>query len=158
MSLNDQIYGILRTQGAEACQRFLDERAPGQDSDDRRTIASWRAILLGHENRNAEAVDVLNAANADFRCRSSFALQKAQFLRGLGRIPEAIATLKAAPITEEVATFPGLAWEAAYFCCYLMKKQGETPPPDLLDLIPDDFETMLDGRFLSKSNLLDGKL
>ncbi|HXT05564.1 MAG TPA: hypothetical protein VN715_01340 [Roseiarcus sp.] len=67
-------------------------------------------------------------------------------------------TLRAALIAAEVETFPGLAWEAAYFCCYLMVKQGGAPPKDLLDLIPDDFETVLDGRFIAKSNLTDGRL
>jgi hypothetical protein len=86
------------------------------------------------------------------------ALRRAQLLRSLGRVSEAIAALRAAPMAQEVATFPGLAWEAAYFYCYLMIKKGEAPPKDLLDLIPDDFETVLDGRFIAKSNLVDGRL
>ena len=157
MSLNDQIFALVRAEGPASCLRFLDEHGPGRNGEDRRVIAHWRASFLAKEGRNDAALKVLDAATADFTCQSSFALQKARILTNLGRISDAIATLKAAPIAEEVATFPGLAWEAAYFCCYLVAKQGDAPPRDLLDLIPNDFETMLDGKFLAKSNLVSGR-
>ena len=157
MRFDDKFFALYRTGDLAACNRLLDEHSPGRDQEGRHSIAYWRAVLLDREGRPAEALDVLNAASADFNCRSGFTLQQAQLLRNLGRIPDAIATLEAAPIMQEVATFPGLAWEAAYFCCYLIVKQGDAPPRDLLDLIPDDFETMLDGQFLAKSNLVSGR-
>jgi hypothetical protein len=158
MSLNDQIFALVRAEGPASCLRFLDEHGPGRNSEERRVIAHWRAAFLANEGQNDTALRVLGAAASDFTCRSSFALQKARILRGMGRVPEAIATLRAAPIAQEISTFPALALEAAYFCCYLMLKQGEAPPRDLLDLIPDDFETVVDDRFIAKNNLVSGKL
>ena len=157
MSLNDQIFALVRAEGPASCLRFLNEHGPGRNREDRRVVAHWRAAFLAKEGRNDAALKVLDAAAADFPCKSSFALQKARILTNLGRVSDSIATLRSAPIMQEVATFPGLAWEAAYFCCYLIVKQGDAPPRDLLDLIPDDFETMLDGQFLAKSNLVNGR-
>jgi hypothetical protein len=156
MTLNDQIFTIYRRHGAATCQRFLDEHAPGKDREERRSLAHWRVVLLEKDGQYATALDVVNAGASDFNSQSLLAFEKARLLRGLGRVDEAIATLQAAPISEEVATFPGLAWEAAFFCGYLLVSQGEPPPQDLLDLIPDDFETMVDGRFVGKGDLVAG--
>jgi hypothetical protein len=154
MSLGDQIFALYRSQGAQSCQRLLDERSPGKDQEERRSIAYWRAFLLERDGRYSEALAVLDAAAADSNSQSLLALKRAELLRSLGRVSEAIATLRSAPIAQEVATFPGLAWEAAYFCCYLVANEGKPPPKDLFDLIPNDFETMIDNRFLNKSDLV----
>jgi hypothetical protein len=62
----------------------------------------------------------------------------------------------APPIFEEIATFPALAREAAYFYCVLLAESGESVSPSLLALIPDDFQTMNEhDRFVGKSVLLD---
>ena len=158
LQLDEKFSRLFRSGNPTACNQLLDESPPGRNQEEKHSIAYWRAVLLDHEGRHAEALAVLNASASGFNCQSLFALKKAEVLRSLDRILEAIAALRAAPIAQEVATFPGLAWEAAYFCCYLMAKQGEAPPKDLLDLIPDDFETVLDGRFIAKSNLTDGRL
>lgn len=157
MQFDEKFFAIYRSGDIEACKRLLDEHSPGMDREERYSVAYWRAVLLDREGQYAAALDVLNAAASDFNCRSGLALQKARLLRSLGRVSEAISMLEDAPVAEEVATFPGLAWEAAYFCCFLLVKRGEAPPQDLLDLIPDDFETLLDGHFLAKSNLLSGR-
>lgn len=158
MSLNDEIFSRVRSQGPEACLRFIDAQPPGRNGDDRRTLASWRARLLSQSGRYSEALDALSSAQADFNSKSGFAWRKAELQAKLGLVDQAISTLKEAPIVSEISAFPGLAWEAAYYCCHLTKLRGEAPPRDLLNAIPQDFETMIDGRALDKNNLLDRKL
>ncbi len=153
MSLNDQIFELLTAKGVDACRDYLETHPAGRDSDERRVLAQWRSSLLDREGRHADALDALNAAATDFPCRSSLAMQKAQLIAKLGRIGDAISVLRAAPIAQEVARYPGLAWEAAYLGCHFYRKQGETPPPDWFGLIPEDFETRIDGQVVGKSSL-----
>ena len=157
LSLNEKIFNIVRTQGPDACGRFLEAHGPGRDSDERHTLAHWRAALLDQEGKYADALSVVNAAASDFNCKSALALQRAQLLAKLGRAEEAVSMLREAPIAQESATYPGLAWEAAYFGCYLLAKQGQALARVWFDLIPEDFQTRIDGRPVAKSNLLDGK-
>jgi hypothetical protein len=157
MTFDERFIALYRSGNLAACNVMIREAPPGRDSDERCSIAYWRSVLLNREGKPMDALSVLDAASSDFQCKCALALKRAQLLRSLDRIPEAIATLHAAPISQEVTTYPGLAWEAAYFGCYLAIQQGETAPGDWLDLIPEDFETMIDDEFVFKQNLIDRK-
>ena len=81
---------------------------------------------------------------------------RAKILKRHGRSTEALDILRAAPIFEEIPQFPALAREAAYLKCTLLADQGESVAPQLLALIPNDFQTMDDHcHFVGKSDLLD---
>ncbi len=59
----------------------------------------------------------------------------------MGKFADAIETLRGAPFGEEIDTFPALTYEAIFLYCYLLKRSGREPPPNLVAALPEDFVT-----------------
>jgi tetratricopeptide (TPR) repeat protein len=155
MALRDDILPLLKRSDWRACHVLLDQAAAAGDDSDRKSIDYWRAVVLQREGRNDEALSLLQKTRGDFSPKCLPDYLRAQILAQMGRLDEAVAVLRDAPILKEFPKFPALAREAAYYYCLFLIETGQTPPPDVLTIIPDDFKTLNDGRFVGKADLLD---
>jgi hypothetical protein len=156
MAIRDDIFPLVKRTDWRACDALLDQASPGVSQVERKSLAYWRAVVYQHEGRDGEALDLINSSRGDFSCKCLPDYLSARILNRQGRHQEAVAVMRQAPIFEEIAQFPALALEAAYFYCGLLAQSRERAPPQLLALIPDDFQTMDEhSRFVGKGDLLD---
>jgi len=138
------------------CQRILDAAVPNANKRERSEIASWRARLCDRAGDFAAALNIMTAAQADFDCQTYVALRRANDLAALVRVPEAVTTLRAAPVEQERAAYPGMCRLADFFLCLYLAKEGEIPPQSTLDGIPDDFFALgASDEMMTKKNILD---
>jgi hypothetical protein len=139
MAIRDDIIPLYRQRDWRGCHRVLDASSPGDDKDERRSHAHWRAAVFEGEGRYREALDFLQAHRNDFSCKTSVHHERARIFTQMGDSKQAIDALKAAPFGEELEQFPGLVREAAYFYCLLLAEEGRDVPQKLLEIIPHDF-------------------
>jgi hypothetical protein len=146
IDLANEILSLHSNGNWTACHALLARAAASADPIERANAAHWRAVTLRKEGRNKEALDFLVSHRNDFFCKCGVDLARAEILVGIGRTEEAFETMAAAPIESEMATFPAIATELAYYYCLELAKNGRPMPDGVLALIPDDFETF-DGRY-----------
>jgi hypothetical protein len=155
MELSDEIFPLYTARDWDACHQRLDEAEPADSREERVTIAYWRSAVLARQGRYEEALSVIEASRGDAFSQCAVLWDRAKVLCLMGRFAEAIDTLRSAPFGEEIDTFPGMTYEAIFLYCWLLKRSGREPPPNLLAALPDDFRTMLyDKRFASKADIV----
>jgi len=76
-----------------------------------------------------------------FQQEWSVLYQRAEILCKMGKFSDAIETLRNAPFATEIDAFPALTYEAIFLYCYLLKRSGREPPPNLVAALPEDFVT-----------------
>ena len=143
---HDEVARLLRAGQASEVHQRLDALQPDATGAVRRSIAHWRTYALLHEKRYSEAMSHLEASENDYGCRSLVHHEKASILDVLGRQREAIAELRAAPLSSELESFPELVTDASFYLAYLMAKNGEVLPDFELSKIPDDYISVLPAR------------
>jgi tetratricopeptide (TPR) repeat protein len=153
--LGDDILPLLKRHDWRACHALLDRTALVADRSDPAAVPYWRAVVLEEEGRDDEAFEVLEKSRDEFSSKCLPDYLRAKILAPKGRLREAVAILREAPILKEFPRFPALAREAAYYYCLFLTEADETPPPEVLAIIPEDFETLNEGRFVGKTDLLD---
>jgi hypothetical protein len=155
VALGEEMFALSKQGDWQACHRRLDAAEPGENREERVSIAYWRATVLARQERYPNALGVLDAGGAEFFSQCGLRYFQAELLCLTGDRDKAIAVLRDAPFAAESEAFAAMANEAMFLLCYLLRRGGEPMPPDLVEAIPDDFRTfMFDERFLDKSDLL----
>jgi hypothetical protein len=155
MSLSEDMFALAKTHDWQACHRRIDEEGPGDDQQSRFSLAYWRSLVLQGEGKYEDALRVLDHSRGDFFTQCGYRLFRGRIFYHMGKSAQAIEALRDAPFGEEIDTFPGITCEAIFLYCYLLKKSGREPPPNLIAALPDDFGTRFyERRRLTKADLL----
>ncbi len=118
------------------------------------SILGQMAVDIHLGDAFAYALRVLDTGRADFFSQCGYLYLRAELLCKMGRFAEAIETLRNAPFGAEIDVFPALTYEAIFLYCYLLKKSGREPPPNLVAALPEDFVTRTwDGRKVGRPDL-----
>lgn len=142
----NEILSLQSKKDWDACHALVDSLASSAVPEERANGAYWRAVTLRKEGKNKEALEFLGSHRNDFFCKCGVDLARAEILMSLGRTENAFAVMAAAPIETEMASFPALATELAYYYCLQLAKNGRQTPEKALAAVPDDFETF-DGHY-----------
>jgi hypothetical protein len=155
MSFSEEMFALLKTQDWEACHRRIDQEEPGETREARISIAHWRSTVFEWQGRYNDALRALDAGRADVFTQCGDLYQRAEILCKMGKFADAIETLRNAPFGAEIDTFPALTYEAIFLYCYLLKRSGREPRPNLVAALPDDFVTRTwEGKKVGKADLL----
>lgn len=115
----------------------------------------WRSLVLQKEGKCEDALRALDHSRGDFFTQCGYRLFRGRILYRMGKFADAIETLRTPPFGAEIGTFPALTYEAIFLYCYLLKKSGREPPPNLVAALPDDFGARFyERRRLTKTDLL----
>jgi hypothetical protein len=154
MSFSAEMFALVKTHDWQACHRRIDEAEPGASREERRSIAHWRSAVFEWQGRYNDALRILDAGRADFFSQCGYLSQRAEILCKMGKFADAIETLRNAPFGAEIDTFPALTYEAIFLYCYLLKRSGREPPPNLVAALPEDFVTRTwDGKKVGMADL-----
>lgn len=155
MGFSEEMFALGKTRDWEACHRRIDQAEPGATREARVSIAHWRSAVLEWEGRYDDALCVIDASKEDVFTECGRLWDRAQILYHMGKVAEAIETLRNAPFGAEIDSFPGITYEAIFLYCYLLKKSGREPPPNLIAALPDDFGTRFyEGKRLTRADIL----
>jgi hypothetical protein len=141
MAFDEDMFALLKTRDWQACHRRIDKEGSGNDQETRFSITYWRSTVFEWQGRYDEALQILDAGRADFFTQCGYLHQRAEILCKMGKFADAIETLRGAPLGAEIDTFPALTYEAIFLYCYLLKRGGREPPPNLVAALPEDFVT-----------------
>jgi hypothetical protein len=141
MTFDEDMFALLKTHDWQACHSRIDEAEPGARREERFSIAYWRAAVFEWQGRYDDALRILDAGRADVFTRCGYLYRRAEILCKMGKFADAIETLRNAPFGSEIDAFPALTYEATFLYCYLLKRSGREPPPNLVAALPEDFVT-----------------
>jgi hypothetical protein len=141
MSFREEMFALLKTRDWEACHRRIDREQPGEAREARVSIAHWRSTVFEWQGRYDDALRTLDACRDDVFTQCGDLYQRAEILCKMGKFADAIETLRNAPFGAEIDAFPALTYEAIFLYCYLLKRSGREPPPNLIAALPEDFVT-----------------
>jgi hypothetical protein len=154
MSFSEEMLALLKTRDWEACHRRIDREQPGEAREARVSIAHWRSTVFEWQGRYDDALRTLDAGRADVFTQCGDLYQRAEILCKMGKFADAIETLRDAPFGAEIDAFPALTYEAIFLYCYLLKRSGREPPPNLVAALPEDFVTRIwDGKKVGMADL-----
>jgi hypothetical protein len=141
MGFSEDMFSLLKTKRWKTCHQRIDQEERVDTREARVSAALWRATIFEYEKRHDDALRTLDAIQPEVFTQCGLLWERARVLYGMGKFADAIETLRNAPFGEEIDTFPGITYEAIFLYCYLLKKSGREPPPNLIAALPDDFGT-----------------
>jgi hypothetical protein len=141
MAFDEDMFTLLKTKNWEACHKRVDEEEPALSREARVSIGLWRAAIFEWQQCYVDALRTLDTIRTDVFTQCGFLWERAEILCKMGKFADAIETLRNAPFGEEIDAFPALTYEAIFLYCYLLKRSGREPPPNLVAALPEDFVT-----------------
>jgi hypothetical protein len=150
VGFDEDMFALLKSKDWEACHKRIEEE-PALLREGRVSIGLWRAAILEWRHRYGDALQTLDTIRTEAFTRCGFLWARAEILCKMGKFVDAIETVRNAPFGVEIDTFPALTYEAIFLYCYLLKRSGGEPQPNLVAALPEDFVTRTwDGKKVEK--------